>query len=308
MSFSKETKQELCNAPVFTQAQKIAMVYGMVLFSRVFTVSGIACSTESRPAAMLYSEQLSALTNTIVEMSVKLTHRGGENHVYSLSIPDREDCGKIYDFFGHTPQQPSLRINRANIDGDDCIGYFLRGVFLTCGSVTSPEKDYHLEFVVPHKRLAQDLAKLLSEIREMEAQPKTVQRKGSYVVYLKESNVITDVLTYMGAQMAALSMIQSSIVKSIRNSANRRRNSETANINKTAGAAARQLHAIEVIQKKRGLESLPDDLREVAQIRLDFPEYNLREIGAALREPISRSGVNHRIQRILEMAEELERK
>lgn len=305
MSFSKDTKQELCSSPVFEKEQKIALVYGMVLFSRVFSVSGISFSTESKPTAMLYSGQLAALTNTVVEMNVKLTHRGGEKNIYSLSVPYADDCRKIYEYFGHSPQQPNLRINRANIDGDDSIGYFLRGAFLTCGNVTSPEKDYHLEFVVPHKRLAADLERLISEIREINAEPKTVQRKGSYIVYIKGSENITDMLTYMGGQMSALEMIQSRIMKSVRNTVNRKTNSETANINKTAEASARQLQAIRIIQEKKGLSFLPDELQELAQIRLEYPEYNLRELGAALKEPISRSGVNHRIQRIFQIAKEL---
>lgn len=305
MSFSKETKQELCNAPVFTKEQKIAIVYGMVLFARIFTASNISFSTESRPTAVLYSQQLSSLTNTIVDVNVKLTHRGGEKNIYHLSVPDKADCQTIYDFFGHTNNQPNLRINRANIDGDECIGYFLRGAFLTCGNVSSPEKDYHLEFVVPHKKLAADLEKLISEIREMNIEPKTVRRKGNYIVYLKGCENITDMLTYIGGQMSSLEIIQSQILKSVRNSVNRKTNSEMANLNKTAEAAAKQLHAIQLIKEKKGLESLSDDLKEVAEIRLEHPEYNLRELGAALKNPISRSGVNHRIQRIFEIAEDL---
>lgn len=305
MSFSKETKEELCAAKTFTDEQNAALAYGMALFSKNFSTSAISLTTESRAAAMKYSETLSALTGAIIELRVKLTRRGGENSVYTLSVPDKNDCSKIFDRFGHQSSQPSLRINRANIDGEDCMPYFLRGVFLVCGSVTDPEKDYHLEFSVPRKNLAADLEKVISEIEETDAEPRTIVRKGSYVVYIKGSDKIQDMLTYIGAQMSAIDIIQQKMLKSVRNRVNRRINSETANSNKTAAASAKQLQAIELIDEKCGLVSLPEDLREIAELRLENPEFNLRELGEALSVPISRSGVNHRLQRIMSIAEEL---
>ena len=305
MSFSKETKSELCSAPVFTNEYKIAEVYGMVLFARTFSMNDISFSTESRAAAGAFSQMLSSLTETIVDMNVRLTRRGGATNIYTLSVPDSNDCRKICQFFGHSSNQPNLRINRANIDDDECVKYFLRGAFLVCGSVTSPEKEYHLEFVVPHKKLSEDLQKIISEINELAISPKIVRRKGNYIVYIKGSENVTNTITYMGGQMSAIEIIQNNIYKSVRNAVNRKTNSETKKKKKTALASAKQIQAINIIKNKRGLEHLPDDLREIALIRLEFPEYNLREIGAALKEPLTRSGVNHRIQRILEIAEEL---
>jgi len=305
MSFSKETKSELCTAPVFTTEYKIAEVYGMVLFARTFSPNEISFSTESHAAAGAFSQMLSSLTETIIDMNVRLTRRGGEKNIYTLCVPDTNDCRKIYRFFGHSANQPNLRINRANIDDDECVRYFLRGAFLVCGSVTSPEKEYHLEFVVPHKKLSDDLQKIISEITELNISPKIVRRKGNYIVYIKGSENVTNTITYMGGQMSAIEIIQNNIYKSVRNAVNRKTNSETANLKKTALASAKQTQAINLIKAKLGLEQLPDDLREIALIRLEFPEYNLREIGAALKEPLTRSGVNHRIQRILEIAEEL---
>lgn len=308
MSFSKETKSELCTAPVFTDEQKTALVYGMLLFAKNFSANDISFSTESKSVATAFSQMLSSLTGAIVDTNVKLTRRGGEKNIYSLSVPDTGDCDRIFSLFGHSKNQPNLRINRANIDDDECIKYFLRGAFLVCGSVASPEKEYHLEFVVPHKRLSDDLQKIISEINELDISPKNVRRKGNYIVYIKGSENITDIITYMGGQMSSIEIIQSHIYKSVRNAVNRKTNSETANLKKTALAAAKQINAINIIKNKRGLEHLPDDLREIALIRLEFPEYNLREIGAALKEPISRSGVNHRIQRIIQIAEEISHK
>ena len=154
-------------------------------------------------------------------------------------------------------------------------------------------------------RLAGDLCRIISETGLVRNEPKAVRRKGSYVVYIKESDVIADLLTYMGAQMSALEIMQRMIYRSIRNKVNRQINSETANSNKTAAAAAKQIAAIEKIEKLKGLNYLSEDLQELARLRLENPEYNLRELGEALNSPISRSGVNHRLMRIIEIAQQL---
>ena len=308
MSFSKETKAEICSAPVKSPEQKKAAAYGMALFSRTFSASAVSYTTESRPAAMLYSETISSMTGAIVELRVKMTRRGGENSIFTLSVPDKNDCQRIFEYFGHSTSRPNLRINRANIENDECISYFLRGVLLVCGNVTDPDKDYHLEFIVPHKNLAADLEKLISDIEEVETEPHTVYRKGNYVVYIKGSDNIEDMLAYIGATMSSLSIIQSKMLKSVRNRINRQINSETANIKKTADASAKQIKAIELIIEKRGLDFLSDELRELAELRLENPEYNLRELGASLSKPLSRSGVNHRLNKLITISEELSEK
>jgi len=306
MSFSKETKKEMCSAAISGQSQIQALAYGMALFSRCFSPKVISLMTESKQAAELYAETISALTTTIVDTSVSLTRRRGEQNLYTLSVPDTRDCATIFDYFGHSEKELSLRINRSNIDGDEAIPHFLRGVFLVCGNVTDPEKDYHLEFSVPHMNLASDLIRLIGEIQVFNCQPKSVRRKGSYIVYIKGSETISDILTYMGAPMAALEIVQQRIVKSVRNKANRQRNSDFANSCKTANAAAKQIQAINVIRNTKGLGYLSDEMRELAEMREQNPELSLRELGESLSIPISRSGVNHRLMKIMEIAAELE--
>ncbi len=305
MSFSKETKGELCGLNVSGNREKHALAYGMVLFSKYFSSKTISFTTGCKAVAVLYSETVSSLTSTIVDTLCTFTRRRDEKDIYTLNIPDEGDCAKVFDYFGHTDNTPTLRINRANIDSEEYIPYFLRGVFLVCGNVTDPEKDYHMEFVVPHMNLANDLSRIMSEIDIMKSEPNIVKRKGSYVVYIKGSDLIVDMLTYLGAPMASLNIIQQQIYKSVRNKVNRKINSETANSNKTAAASAKQLMAISIIKEKRGLGYLSDDLRELALLREENPEYNLRELGEALSTPISRSGVNHRLMKIMEIADEL---
>lgn len=306
MSFSKETKAELAGIEVTDKSSLHSLVYGMLLFSRRFSEKEITMTTESRAAAEAYSSLVSACTTAIVDMSVSLSRRGGDGGIFTLRVPDRRDCERLFDMFGHSPDDISLRINRANLEEEDSTAAFLRGVFLVCGSVNSPEKDYHLEFTVPYMNLAGDLSRLISEVEVISSEPNIISRKGSYVVYIKGSDTIADMLAYIGAPMASLEIVQQKIIRSVRNKVNRQTNSEVANSNKTALAAAKQIRAITVIKKKRGLSYLSDDLRELAMIRLENPEYNLRELGEALSAPISRSGVNHRLQRIMEIASELE--
>ncbi len=176
----------------------------------------------------------------------------------------------------------------------------MRGAFLSCGTVTDPQKDYHLEFSVAHRRLAQDLVTLLEEIEGLRIQPSVTRRKGSYVVYIKGSEQIADLLTFMGAPSASMALMQAKMVKEVRNYVNRTTNFETANIDKTASASARQVAAIHGLEETVGLEQLPEDLREMAYLRLQNPDMSLRELGEALS--ISRSGANHRIQRLMELA------
>lgn len=305
MSFSKDTKKEMCSIEAGSEEEKKALIYGMLLFSKVFSPDAVSFTTECHDAALYYSQLVSSLTSVIVETSVSLTRKGADGKSCSLTIPDSADCRRLFDYFGHDANSLSLRINRSNIDEEGALPFFLRGAFLVCGNVSDPGKDYHLEFAVPHMNLAKDLARVISETEVLSAEPKTVRRKGSYVVYIKESDSIADILTYMGAQMASLEIMQKKIYKSVRNKVNRQINSETANSNKTALASAKQLAAIDKIKKTKGMSYLSDDLRELAQLRIDNPEFNLRELGEALSTPISRSGVNHRLMRIMEIAENL---
>ena len=185
---------------------------------------------------------------------------------------------------------------------DDCPAALLRWAFLACGAVGNPETGYHLEFSVPYYNLSRDLLALL---RELGFGAKHVCRKGAHVVYFKESEQIEDCLTLMGAPNASLELMGVKMVKDIRNNANRVTNCESANIDKTVAAAAVHVEAVRKIEARGGLELLPEDLREAARPRLENPDMSLRELGEAMEPPLSRSGVNHRLLRIVEFAEKL---
>ncbi len=149
-----------------------------------------------------------------------------------------------------------------------------------------------------------DICRIVGEIQDFEITVRMLSRGGTYIDYIKDSEQITDLLTYMGAVTAAMNVMGTKALKEVRNAANRRANSEIANLQKTASASARQIKAIKKLKKNGRYNLLPDELRAVADIRYDYPELTLRELGAKLDPPISRSGVNHRLEKIIRLADE----
>ncbi len=303
MSFSSEVKKELCSHQSFDREQLKAELYGMLLFGKRFREDKITFTTECSHAAKRLAMLLENLYMPIIEKQTALRARSGDSRLYKLSVVDSDDCKRIFEDFGHSGSQITLRVNRANIFGDEYMAAFVRGVFLSCGSVSNPNKSYHAEFCAPYKNLSVDLCKILSEVTECTFSPKTVSRSGAYVVYFKGSEQICDLLTYIGAPNGAMEIMGTKAVKQVRNNVNRRINSEVANITKIASASAKQLEAIEHIRRTTGIEALPDDLREIAKLRLENHEMSLRDLGQNLTPPISRSGANHRMQRLLEYAD-----
>lgn len=305
MSFASETKNEICKGMPQNSCCQKAECYGLLLFAKNFSLHTITLTTENGTVAHHAAQLAARVTGSYVDLSTALFHADAHKSAYTLTVAGEEQRKAVLACFGYDGSEISLRINHANLDGDCCESAFLRGAFLSCGTVTNPEKDYHLEFVVPFLNLARDFITLLSEVNSLDLQPALVNRKGAYVVYIKGSERIADLLTYIGAPNAAMELMQVKMVKEVRNYVNRKTNFETANIDKTVSAAAKQVEAIEKISRSMGLESLPEELRELAALRLENPEMSLRELGENLSEPISRSGVNHRLQRLMEIAENL---
>ncbi len=299
MSFTADIKTELCKIQIKRDCCLRAECYGVWLFSKCFTIKEAAFTTESGPAARRMLELAASGPGVSAQLSYAVSRR--RRPAYRVSLPEEQERVRLVEAFGHTGREPSLRINRAVLEGDCCQTAFLRGIFLACGNVTDPNKGYHLEFAAPYKNLAGDLYTLLGEAEAFSSNPAVVRRPGGYGVYLKDSGQIENLLTYLGATGASMELMQVKMYKEARNNINRKTNFETANMDKTYSASARQIAAIAAISDCRGLESLPDGLRELAVLRLNNPDLTLRELGQRLG--ISRSGVNHRLQKLLEMGE-----
>lgn len=300
MSFSSETKKEIAAELPDKICCRTAQAYGMLECAHAFSGEEISLQTEQETVAELY-DRLTARMCGVPRLARQVLPRRTPFHQCAVDTPEHRKT--VLERFGHTTKELSLRLNRANLDCDNCARAYLRGAFLVCGAVTNPENDYHLEFSVPHYNLSRDLVALL---RELDFPAKIATRGGNYVVYIKESERIEDCLTLLGATRASLEVMGVKMVKSIRNDTNRRINFESANIDKTVQAAGAQMDALQKIEQVCGLAALPEDLQAVAKLRLEHPEMSLRDLGASMDPPLSRSGVNHRLQRIIKFAEELE--
>ena len=296
MSFSSDVKNEITQCERENHCCKHAFLYGMLLFGRIFSSKSITMQTENENIAKLYRELV--LDECKANVKIKRTKSGK----CTVVVPEVSDRLKVLNCFGHNPNEITLRINRSNFNCSNCEGAFFAGAFLSCGTVSSPEKDYHLEFVVPYLNLSKSLIKLMSEF---ELEPKLTNRKGYSIVYFKESESIEDCLYRMGAAKAAFEIMNIKVVKDFRNKANRMANCETANITRIIDACAPQLLAIEKIKEEKGLEFLSDELREIAVLRQENPEASLQELADLTSAGLSRSGVNHRLKKLEKIAEEL---
>lgn len=296
MSFSSEVKKEMVSMPVLSACCKHAEAYGLLLFGRNFSSAAVSFAAENRAVSEKYAECVRAITGTEPEYS----DRPGKMAI--VSVKTAVERRAILNSFGHSAGELSLRINRANLSEECCFASFIRGVFLACGSISSPEKSYHLEFVVPFLKLSNDL---FSFLQELGFPPKHIMRKGYHIIYYKDSESIEDLLTLMGATNATLRLIGIKVDKDMRNHVNRRVNFETANIDRSVQAGTQQVDAIRKIERARGLDSLPQGLQEIAQIRLEHPEATLYELEQIFEGRLSRSGINHRLKRLEQIASQL---
>ncbi|MCH5188952.1 MAG: DNA-binding protein WhiA [Oscillospiraceae bacterium] len=301
MSFSADVKDELISVEIEKNCCLHAFCYGLLLCSRSFSYREISILTEHRQIAEKYADTI----NKVCSVSPCIVKSDAGK--YRVEIENAEDRAKIMAKFGYDTKLRTMRINYANIADDCCKSAFLRGVFLSCGTVNDPNKRYHLEFVLPYKNLIKDLAYFISGFEEFEKElePKIIQRNSNYVMYFKGSEVIEDILTAMGAVTSSLNVMGVKMYKDMRNNVNRKLNFESANLDKTVSAASKQIEAIRKIKNTVGLSFLPEELREIAILRYDNPDMSLRELSENLKVSLSRSGVNHRLKKICDIADSI---
>ncbi len=302
MTFSEKVKNELSLIEQKKDCCRIAQAYGMLLFGKSCSEQAIALHTIHKQVADLYADLLVCLTGAIVTITEVGQEKGGEKTLYIVEVEEKEDRLSVLQFFSPLLREDGLDFGK--LKNGCCYHAFLRGAFMACGSVTDPNKEYHLELVISEERLASALEQLLEQCG---LRAKRTRRKDNLVIYLKESENIEDILTYMGAVKSSLELMDVKIIKTVRNKVNRVTNCETANIGKTVAASSVQVENIEWIAAHKGLDYLSDELRAVAELRLSNPELSLSELCEISGLGLSRSGMNHRLKKISEIAEELKK-
>lgn len=295
MSFSSDIRAELCDVHDLPPEQAAAVLYGILFASR---------EEDGRP--LVQTENMD-LMNAAVELLrqvfpgvhsgiVRLVKNSGS--LYTLKI--KTGWEQIAERFGSMDSISSSAVPGS----DECSGAFLRGVFISCGSVTDPNKEYHLEIVLPQTERSATLLEFITEHGMAMKETRRGRSKRS-VIYAKESELIEDFLTYIGAPNHSMEIMQVKIVKDFRNRVNRSVNCESANLDKTVAAANRSADDIQLIFSTLGEGSLSPELQQTARLRLENQDLSLSELCGLFPEPITRSGLNHRLKKLAKIAEEI---
>lgn len=313
MSFSGQVKEELSQVTPgarHCQLAELAAIFEFCGYIRVAEggrpVIGIV--TDSKTISIKCFTLLKKTFNIYTGVSVRKSGRQSKNMTYELRVEDTRKVKeilmalKLWDDVNGMCADMSSGVNALLLKKDCCRRAYLRGVYLTIGSMSNPEKGYHLEFVCDKEEQSGHLIGVLAEFG---IEAKEVIRKRYHVVYIKDGEAIVDMLNIMGAHVALMELENTRIYKEIRNSINRRVNCEAANINKTVSAATKQVEDILYIKEHMGLDKLPVTLKEMALVRLENPDTALKELGELLDPPVGKSGVNHRLRKLSELADRL---
>lgn len=295
MSFSTDVKEELTSVVDDELCCRQALLYGILLFSKSFNLQNVTFSTESRKISDLFCDLLKSITGISPEITV--SKAGNIKHI----IKNPADRKKLIEGFGHSKKDLALRINHSNFNCDNCYRAFLRGAFLACGSVSNPGKSYHLEFVVAHNKLTDDLIKLLDEV---DIEPKKSERQNNNVVYFKNSEKIEELLTEMGAYEITLKFMVTKVEKDVKNRINRQNNFELANLDRSINAGLEQIDAIKKLKRKGKYDFLSPELQELCELRLKNPDASLTQLCKLLKSPVSKSGLRHRLEKIIKLSKE----
>ena len=306
MSFSGMVKEELSRQMGTARHCKLAELAAfMIGGARMDDQSHLFFQMENDTVVRKYFTLLQKTFNIETVICVHEGNSGKKNHLYSVTLTDPEEISRVLQGTkldisedGHT----LYLANTLSVQKVCCKRAFIRGTFLISGSMSDPEKSYHFEIVYPDENKAILLRNI---IRSFDIDAKIVQRKKSYVVYVKEGAQIVDMLAIMEAGQSLMNLENIRIVKEVRNFVNRQVNCETANINKTVNAAIKQIEDIELIRSRVGFQNLNEGLAEIATLRLQYREATLKELGMMLTPHVGKSGVNHRLRKLSQMADEL---
>ena len=300
-SFSYKAKAELCRGTVQRLCCARAECYGALLYCNTFTMQEVRIITENPEFAARLPRLFQRAFNVKFDRLPSDDLPGGK---LIFQITEPEKLRRILDTLGYDPRQSLvLHVNFALLEDDCCRTAFLRGAFLAGGSVTDPEKRYHLELSTSHVQASREVSALLQEMGFL---PRSVMRGGSAVIYFKQSEHIEDLLTFMGAGGAAMRIMDQRVYNEMRNKTNRLSNCETANLGKSVQAAVQVQLAIEKLQAAGAMNTLPEALRHTAKLRMQYPDLPLAKLAQKFDPPVSKAGLSHRMKKIQEAAARLD--
>lgn len=312
MSFALDVKKELTTVPVTKKCCQLAQIAGFLRFAGSMTLSdgkwGVRISTHNPAVARLFKTLIKEYFGTKGSLSIDNADVPvGGGHTYELNITPEMNSEGILRESGMLGVKEGYNYMTDGISAEIikkrcCKKAYLRGAFLACGTMTDPAKTYHLELPCDREYLAGDVRKLINSFG---LKARITQRRGRYVVYLKDGEQISDFLGVIGAGTHLLRFEDVRVTKEVRGRVNRINNCESANLQKSVNAAQKQIADIKKIEKNRGLDSLPLKLRQAAALRLENPELPLSELAAIMDPPLAKSGLNHRFAKLAEIAESI---
>ena len=296
MSFAYDVKAELCKAPLSRSCCAVAESCGVLLYASCFSAGEVRIVTENDG----FAARLPKLFQKAFSVKFDELPDNRESGKRILRITSGDKLAAIWQTLGYDRGTHfALHLNFALLEEECCRSAFLRGAFLAGGSVTDPKKRYHLELATSHIQAGREVEALL---RDMGFEPKNVMRQGSLITYFKSSEHIEDLLTLIGAPGRALEIMAAKIEKEMRNTVNRRVNCDAANLDKAVLASREQVEAFTRLTESGAINDLPVKLQEVAVARLLQPELTLSELAATFDPPLTKSCLNHRIRKLMELA------
>ena len=299
VSFSGTAKAEVCRVIPHKRCCALAQCFGILLYCNSFTGENIRIVTESREFAYILPKLFKRAFDIDFDSFPSLEAPGK----LIFQIWDSEKIDHIMAAFGFDARETlALHVNYPMVEEECCKASFLRGAFLAGGSVTDPAKGYHMELTTTHSSVARETYLLMGEV--MDFYPKTAARGGGQVLYIKQNEQICDYLTYLGAPVAAMGVMEARLEKELNNKVNRRCNCDDANISKVVEAAQEQITAIRTLRELGLLEKLPAKLKEAAIAREENPESSLSELAAMMEPPITKPAMNNRMKKLIQTAKE----
>ena len=298
MSFAASAKAEVCRAVPNKKCCALAQCFGVLLFCNSFSADGIRIITESREFGYILPKLFAKAFDLEFDSFPSLESPG--KLVFQIDDPEKLDI--IMGAYGFDRGTLALHVNLPVLESECCRGAFLRGAFLAGGSVTDPEKGYHFEIATTHHSVARQTYALMEEI--LGFYPKMAARGGGQVLYFKQSDLISDCLTYLGAPVAAMGIMEAKLEKELNNKVNRRCNCDDANTSKVVEAAQEQLGAIRHLRELGLLDKLPQKLQAAAIAREKNPESSLTELAAMMEPPISKPAMNSRLKKLMSLSKE----